>query len=316
MVRGPTIVAPVVTADRSDQQAKIHLHRQKRTAFTARHGWLLGLLLILVATVALSSLRIPAGAAAGTVFNRSVEEANTASASTTAREGQVARPIFRVGIFNIHGGRGRDNNRDLARTAHCLRKLDIIGLNEVLGPKLWWQTDQAQQLGELLKLSWLYAPTESRWWDGSFGNGLLSTLPVRSWQRIPLPRGGAHTYRNIVLSTVEVSGQTVQILLTHLDSRDSVRRQEQLRTVGDLFLALREPAILMGDLNTPPDDLQLATLLAAPGVIDAIAASAPEVPAHRIDWILARGLQSVTAGCDASGASDHPLFWAELQIVD
>jgi endonuclease/exonuclease/phosphatase family metal-dependent hydrolase len=317
MARGSTSVMPLVTSDRSAQQQEIRLRRHGRPASTGRRGWLLGLLLILVATVAVSSVRVPAGAAAGTEFHRPVEAPSyTASAGTAPGEIQAGRPTFRVGIFNIHGGRGRDNNRDLTRTANCLRKLDIVGLNEVLGPKLWWQTDQAQQLGEILELAWLYAPTESRWWDGSFGNGLLSALPVRSWQRIPLPRGGAHTYRNIVLSTVELGGQSVRVLLTHLDSRDNSRRQEQLRTAGDLFLALREPAILMGDLNTAPDDSQLTRLLAAPGVIDAFAASAPEVPAHRIDWILARGLQSVDAGCDASGASDHPLFWAELQIAD
>ena len=66
--------------------------------------------------------------------------------------------------------------------------LDLVGLNEVLGPKLWEKIDQCQELGERLGMSWLFAPTESRWWDGSFGNGMLSGLPVKAWQRIPFPR--------------------------------------------------------------------------------------------------------------------------------
>jgi endonuclease/exonuclease/phosphatase family metal-dependent hydrolase len=261
--------------------------------------------MVAIAAVAwASSLRIPAGPAAGTSFD--------GPAAGTAG----ARDTFRVGIFNIHGGRGKDSRRDLNRTADDVRGLDIIGLNEVLGPKLWWQTDQCQQLGEALGVAWLFAPTESRWWDGSFGNGMLSDLPVVSWQRIPLPRAGAHTYRNVVLSTIDVGSRRVHLLLAHLDSRDSRRRQEQLRTIGDLFLSLAPPAILMGDMNTPPGDPQLKQLLGTSGVADALAATTAAIPPQRIDWILTRGLRTVASGCDDHGASDHPLYWAELEIVD
>ena len=145
---------------------------------------------------------------------------------------------------------------------------------------------------------------------------MLSSLPVTSWQRIPLPRAGSHTYRNAVLTTIEVGGRPVHVLLTHLDSRDVARRQEQLRTVGELFLSLSAPAVLMGDLNTPPDDPQLGRLLSAPGVSDAVAQGMPAISWQRIDWILTRGLRSVSAGCEDSGASDHPLYWAELEILD
>ena len=250
-----------------------------------------------------SSTRMPSGPAAGTSFD------GTPSAN-------VARRTIRVGVFNIHGGRGVDRRRDIGRTADVLRGLDIAGLNEVLGPKLWWQTDQCRQLGDQLDVRWLFAPTESRWWDGSFGNGMLTTLPVVSWQRIPLPLAGAHTYRNIVLTSVEVDGRRVQVLLTHLDSRDNERRQEQLRTAGSLFLAISEPAILMGDMNSVPNDAEIERLLSAPGVVDAVAASMPQVPENRIDWIFVRGLRSVASGCENNGASDHSLWWAELELPD
>jgi endonuclease/exonuclease/phosphatase family metal-dependent hydrolase len=259
---------------------------------------------ILAVAVWGSSLRIPAGPAAGVAFE--------GSTSATA----PARATFRVGIFNIHGGRGRDRRRDLSRTADQLRGLDIVGLNEVLGPKLWWQTDQCRQLGEAIGTGWLFVPTESRWWDGSFGNGMLCALPVTSWQRIPLPRDGSHTYRNMVLSNVEAGGRHMHVLVTHLDSRDNARRQEQLRTVGQLFLSLAPPAILMGDMNTPPDDPRLVELLGTPGVLDALAQSTTALPPQRIDWILTRGLRTVASGCDDQGASDHPHYWAELEVAD
>ncbi len=256
------------------------------------------------AAIAASNVRTSTGPAAGRAFQGAAEPV------------PLARPQLRVGIFNIHGGRGSDHVRDLARTADCLRDLDLVGMNEVLGPKLWWQTDQCQQLGELLGTRWLFAPTESRWWDGSFGNGLLCRLPVNAWQRIPLPRAGAHTHRNVVFSTIDVDGRAVHVLLTHLDSRDAQRRQEQLRTVGELFLSLAAPAILLGDMNTLPDDPQLQQLLGKPGVTDAVAAGMAEPPPRRIDWILSRGLRTIAAGCEDRGASDHPLYWADLEIIE
>ena len=223
---------------------------------------------------------------------------------------------FRVALFNIHGGRGMDQQRDLTRTAQELHGFDIVGLTEVLGAKLWWQTDQCQQLGEALGLNWLFAPTEFRWWDGSFGNGMLSSCPATAWQRIPFPRAGAHTHRNMVLTTFNVGGREVRVVLTHLDSRDNARRREQLRTASALFLALQPPAILMGDLNSLPEDPQLQSLLAAPGVIDALATGNPAMPPRRIDWIMARGLRAVAAECVDHGASDHPLYWVELEFAD
>jgi endonuclease/exonuclease/phosphatase family metal-dependent hydrolase len=299
----PTIVVPA----RRSPTLRPRARREARVRLWHR-AWAPRLLLVALVAIAVvvsaSSVRISAGPAAGTTFD------GPAGVTTLARD------TFRVGIFNIHGGRGRDQRRDLSRTADDLRGLDLIGLNEVLGPKLWWQTDQCQQLGEALGRAWLFAPTESRWWDGSFGNGMLTAFPVLAWQRMPLPRAGAHTYRNMVLSTLDVGSHRLHVLVSHLDSRDMARRQEQLRTIGELFLSLAAPAILMGDLNTPPGDPQLTRLLASPGVTDALEATTAAIPPHRIDWILTRGLRTVCSGCDDDGASDHPLYWAELEVVD
>ena len=120
----------------------------------------------------------------------------------------------------------------------------------------------------------------------------------------------------MVLTTVDVAGERVQVLLAHLDSRDVGRRQEQLRAAGQLFLSLAAPAILLGDFNTSQGDPRLDELLAAPGVADALADSTVRMPTARIDWILTRGLRSVSSGCADHGASDHPLYWAELEIAE
>ena len=118
-----------------------------------------------------------------------------------------------------------------------------------------------------------------------------------------------------MLATVEVGGKRVNVVVTHLDSRDVARRQEQLRAVGEIFLSLAEPVLLMGDLNTQVGDHQLEALLAAPSVDDAIAHASVVAPSSRLDWILTRGLECRSAGMIDGGASDHPCYWAELAVA-
>lgn len=88
----------------------------------------------------------------------------------------------------------------------------------------------------------------------------------------------------------------------------------QLRTVSELFLALAEPAVLMGDMNSTADDPQIIALKNGEGVVDAVGMHDSSASAGRIDWIFTRGLHSVDAGVEDHGASDHPLVWAELEV--
>ncbi|HEY2838423.1 MAG TPA: endonuclease/exonuclease/phosphatase family protein, partial [Pirellulales bacterium] len=113
----------------------------------------------------------------------------------------------------------------------------------------------------------------------------------------------------------EVDGARVNVLLTHLDSRDLDRRQKQLRAAGELFLSLAEPAILLGDLNSMADDEQLRRLLDSPGVTDAVTAGGAKSNTDRIDWIITRGLRTLDSGVIDNGASDHPFVWAELEVA-
>lgn len=221
---------------------------------------------------------------------------------------------LRIGTLNIHGGKGHDGRRDLTRTAELLAGLDLAALNEVQGAFGWQPAGQAEQLGRRLGLAWLFAPTEERWWHYRFGNCVLSSLEVTSWQTIPLRREASHTYRNAVLLAARHDGVTVHIVMTHLERGDDREREHQLHAVGDLFLALSEPAILLGDLNCTMADAEMRRLVAHLDVRDPLADTlGPAAPPH-IDWILTRGLRTLDAGLTDNGASDHPLLWAELEL--
>jgi endonuclease/exonuclease/phosphatase family metal-dependent hydrolase len=220
---------------------------------------------------------------------------------------------LRIGSFNIHGCKGVDGRRDVDRVAKCLEGLDFVALQEVHGPRLWQKLDQAGELGRRLGLAWLFAPNTRVWYHLDSGNGLLSGLPVESWQRIPLANYGGRGYRNAVLAAVPHRGRTIHVLLTHVSRSNEHERQEQLRTVIALFLALSEPAILLGDLNSAADDPQIGRLLATPGVSDAVGKILGGKDQPRVDWIISRGLRCVAAGIRDNDASDHPAVWAELE---
>lgn len=254
--------------------------------------WILAVLLTIV--IASGALKIPTGPAAGTSLNGS---------AVTIPSGNS----LRIGTFNIDGGMGTDGAIDLARTARCLQRLDFIGLNEVHGSLF---DNQAHVLSGRLNLPFVFAPVEWRWWHASFGNAILTDLPVERWQREVLPNEWFKPHRNYVLTDVDFHGQPVHFLITHTDWKSG--GSEQLAIVSNLFLHLPTPAVLMGDLNAPPRDAQIESLLGTTGVEEAINSFlGPQQ--HRVDWIFLRGLHAVDAGIVDFGASDHPAYWAEVR---
>ncbi len=242
----------------------------------------------------------------------------TGPAEGTSVDGQVTRTVdlsrdsFRVGAFNIHGCTGADGRRDVDRVADCLKDLDFVALNEVHGPRLWESEDQAALLGRRLGVQWLFAPATRDWHTIDFGNGLLTTLPVESWQRIPLEASNGRGYRNAVLVRLRRQQQVISVLLTHIARSTEPTRQRQLRQTVDLYLALPAPAIFLGDLNSEAAEPEIRRLLAAPGVIDAVGRKLGPSAPPRIDFIFVRGLRVLDAGLRDDGASDHPLARAEV----
>jgi endonuclease/exonuclease/phosphatase family metal-dependent hydrolase len=258
-----------------------------------------GLAVLFAAIAWHASLRVPTGAAGGGPLRP----------PATARG--PAQDLIRIGTFNMHHGQGPDGRLDLERTAKTLAGLDFVGLNEVGGRWPWQSADQAHQLGALTGQSFLFAPFERRWYCYEFGNALLSRLPITAWRRTPLP-GKRRWPRNVLVATVGERGRTFRAIVVHATRRFPEQRAAELRAVFELFLTTAQPVVLLGDLNAGPDDPPLRQLLATPGVIDAL--DQPDIPRARIDWILVRGLQPVRAGRVDQGASDHPLFWAEVRF--
>jgi endonuclease/exonuclease/phosphatase family metal-dependent hydrolase len=239
------------------------------------------------------SQKIPAGAASGTSLN-GPEPTSRPSGDT-----------LRVATFNIDG-------KDGDSTADTLRGFDLIGLEEVHGLGAFSKSNQVEVLGQKLNLPWLFAPVERQWWSDAFGDGVLTSLPVEHWQRIPLASESAESNREVLLLRLQFSGRTLNVLITHLATE--VDREAELAAVGSLFLSMREPAILMGDLNSKNDSPEIQSLRKTLGVIDPIGDSVLAKNGESWDRIFARGMQCTRSGFIDKGASDHPLAWAELKL--
>ena len=220
-------------------------------------------------------------------------------------------PTITFAQYNIRTGRGTDDVRDLGRIAACLKGMTVIGLNELRG-SAWYgrPTDQAETLGKMMHLGYLFAPTERRFGREHFGNGLLSAIPAVSWLRVPLPQTRGHSHRNLLLTELKLPNASIRVLVTHADTHDD--RDQHLAAIAAAFRTQKEPVVLLGDLNAGPEHPEIARMLADPGVVATNGGTISQELPGRVEWIIARGLKGVgTSNCD-KGGSDHPRIALEV----
>jgi len=233
-----------------------------------------------------------------------------ADESALVNPGGAAPATIRVATFNIHGGKGRDGRRDLARQADDLAGIDVAALQEVHDS--WRAPNQLPRLAGRLGLASLNAPVRSRWFRRHRNNALLTRWPIGEWVRLPLT---AHTrqrfhFRNLTVAELRLR-QPVWILFTHLNRKQG--REEQLAEVMEEFLQ-RSPAVLMGDFNMNREHPAMREYLERDDITDALRECLENDDPRRIDWILCRGLRITGAGVVDSGASDHPLYWCDIAL--
>jgi endonuclease/exonuclease/phosphatase family metal-dependent hydrolase len=272
----------------------------KSRRWTGRVVVLLGIVAILFIIDGLR--KTPSPPASGTALN---------GAAPATRPSQT---VLRVATFNIDGGVGlADDRLDLDRTAAAMRGFDLVGMEEVHGSLL--DKNQAEILGEKLNVSWLFAPVESQWWHEAFGDGVVTSLPVTYWQRIPLANQNADSNRELLWVRAVFNDKPLNVLITHLERHAD--REAELRTAITLFESFQGQAILMGDLNTQKDDPQITELRNRPDVADPTGKYAlSNDHEDTYDWIFAHGLRAQNGGFIDNGASDHALSWAELAPLE
>lgn len=283
-----------------------HQHPEKTT------GWKFRLLLIvtvvLVATLYhFGKQRTPVAPAKGEFINATVELTDTYS------------DWIRVATYNIRRGKNINGKRDLKHTANVIGKVDIIGLNEVRGPFLLDQRNQAEQLGQQLGMGWLFAPIQNEWFKHYLGNALLSRVKVNLWETQPLltqyyaaNNTANGKFRNLITAHTVINAKKVVILVTHLD-RGAIK-EYQIKTILAEFNRYNR-VILIGDLNTGRNTPLLSELLNSRDATDCIHQALKDSDDKcRVDWIITRGFDIISGGSKPTGVSDHPYYWVDLKL--
>jgi hypothetical protein len=211
---------------------------------------------------------------------------------------------LRMATFNIDGG--AEDSADLHGVADSIRSFDVVGLEEVHGNNYATPPDQAHALAATVHLAALFCPVERQFWGAkTFGNAVLTDLPVHHWKRIPIAAGNARSNRNAILLRAQFSGTDLTVIVTHIDRGGDHARE--IREISSLFLSQSAPAILMGDFNCEQSDPEIDHLSKSVGVADPIGKG--------YDRIFIRGLKVIGSGRTDRHVSDHPLAWVEVNAL-
>ncbi|MBO8164082.1 MAG: endonuclease/exonuclease/phosphatase family protein [Brevibacillus sp.] len=190
---------------------------------------------------------------------------------------------MRVVSYNIHSGKDVWGRKRFDQMAEMLEHLqaDVIALQEVHQNNRYGY--QAEQLAHHLNLCLVYGPAiQTR--DGSYGNALLSRLPVISGSTLPLK--AKREPRSLLKSTLLFGGQPIDVWVTHC-SLDRHSRTKQLQIIRrEIGMQSARPLLIAGDFNTgtPPLSPPLQDCGAEAG-----GASIPTMltMSRRIDYIFA-----------------------------
>lgn len=158
-------------------------------------------------------------------------------------------PIIVVS-YNIHRGVGLDRRLDLDRIAAVIAETgpDVAALQEVVRDPAGTHADQAEHLAQALGMELVMGETR-RWGDGTYGNAVLTRLPVLGTARCDLSHG-AREPRGALRVDLAAGDLAVHVYNAHLGLAFRERRQQV--DVLRRFLRMdphRGPRVLLGDFN-------------------------------------------------------------------
>jgi len=165
---------------------------------------------------------------------------------TAVRNGRLA-----IASYNLHSCVGLDRRCSPARIAQVLRELDcdIYALQEVDNqPGTHEESMQLEYLAKTMEMSSIPGLRIVRH-TGEYGNALLTRLPIKDIRRHDLSYSWCEP-RGAIDVELDVNGQSLRVIATHLGLRRSERRFQWRR----LMVAIAEgsmemPTIVLGDMN-------------------------------------------------------------------
>ena len=229
--------------------------------------------------------------------------------------------------YNIRHGRGLDNKVDLERIAKVIKAegADIVALQEVdKGTERTERRDLAAELSALTGLTAVFS-NNYHFQGGEYGNAVLTRFPVKHWTNRHYQMLRAGEQRGIIQLTLDVQGQEVLFMNTHIDYRAD--DSERWSNVGEIETILQSrqktPIIVCGDFNDTPESRvhrrlseHLIDVWQRVGAGDGLTIP-PVNPRKRIDyiWLSKDGaLTPLRVWVPQTEASDHLPVVAELTL--
>jgi endonuclease/exonuclease/phosphatase family metal-dependent hydrolase len=156
-------------------------------------------------------------------------------------------PQLRIVSYNVHRAIGGDRRCMPQRILDVINEIDaeVVALQEVEAGD--GGADMLAWLGEKTGLRAVAGTTLIRH-DGHFGNGLLTRLPIHSTTLCDLSWRGREP-RGAIAADLEVGGEPLRVVATHLGLRPAERRDQVTRLIKLFTDVPRERAVLLGDLN-------------------------------------------------------------------
>ncbi len=214
---------------------------------------------------------------------------------------------------------------DYEGVANLIKELDadIVGLNEMRGEgDLPGYEAQMEKLAELTGYHYFFAPAIMMGGTSPYGNGLLSSYPIKQAEKIMIPdpteKTGKSYYetRCIIKAVIDVA-EGLTVMVSHFGLNDD----EHVNAVNTLLPALEDKkCVFMGDLNTTPEDSVLdgirARMLDTAEVIGEDKLSFPsDKPVEKIDYIFtSRDIEVTYADIPEKIVSDHRPYIVKVNI--
>ena len=163
-------------------------------------------------------------------------------ANWQALDAQLGPECLRIASYNVHACRGVDGKKDAARIVRVIEELgaDTVGLQEV--------DYRLDYIAKKLGMQAIPGLTLARH-DGPFGNALLTRRKVLDVRRLGFTYSRREP-RNALDVDLEVHGETVRVIVTHLGLWPAERRY-QVKKILEMIRATPtyERVIVLGDIN-------------------------------------------------------------------
>jgi endonuclease/exonuclease/phosphatase family metal-dependent hydrolase len=236
---------------------------------------------------------------------------------------------IRVLTYNIHHGRGTDDQIDLVRIAKVIKSArpDIVALQEVDNKTLRsGRVDQTAELARLVGMDGKFVH-QIDYEGGQYGQAILSRFPISNLEVHWLPGTPDRERRIAGAASIRIGERNLIFVTTHLHHANQTFRQRQAEQLSEIFAAddaKQQTVILAGDLNATPESAPLQAFekrwtSVTAGRTDALTFPA-SAPARQLDYILAfpkTRFDVIDASViDESIASDHRPLVVELLLQE